>query len=291
MRAELQRLGVAVAALIAREVREAAVGRCDELLGIGAEGSGIAEGAGKLRELLLPALELLRCGGAVVAPEHPERLAEGYTGDLIALALEGVQNPLVERGDAQRASHGRQTISAAGGGGRISAPRAASAPPTSGWPAGPAARACRRGRHRARRPSARRAATDPDPPPSACTMAVSIKTVQRSPRSQGCSPRSASGPKSPMGIPMRAVCSSTKEPVPAAQILFIWKSATSPPCGEIYFESCPPISKTVSASGTQKLAALACAVISSRMTPALQVTPPVKTTGLWTGRLRTIVAL
>ena len=94
-------------------------------------------------------------------------------------------------------------------------------------------------------------------------MAVSIKTVQRSPRSQGCSPRSASGPKSPMGMPMCAACSSTKEPVPAAQILFIWKSATSPPCGEIYVESCPPISKTVSASGTQTLAALACAVISS----------------------------
>lgn len=112
MRAEFQRLGVAVAAPIAREVREAAVGRRDELLGIGAEGSGAAEGAGELREPLLPALELLRCGGAVVAPEH---LAEGYTGDLIALALEGVQNPLVERGDAQRASHGRQTISAAGG--------------------------------------------------------------------------------------------------------------------------------------------------------------------------------
>ena len=163
MRAELQRLGVAVAALIAREVREAVVGRRDELLGIGAEGSGAAEGAGELREPLLPALELLRCGGAVVAPEHPKHLAEGYTGDLIALALEGVQNPLVERGDAQRASHGRQTISAAGGE-RISAPRAASAPPTSGWPAGPAARACRRGRHRARRPSARRAAADPDPP-------------------------------------------------------------------------------------------------------------------------------
>lgn len=84
---------------------------------------------------------------------------------------------------------------------------------------------------------------------------------------------------------MRAACSSTKEPVPAAQILFIWKSATSPPCEET------PISKTVSASGTQTLAALACAVISSRMTPALQVTPPVKTTGLWTGRLRAIVAL
>lgn len=172
---------------------------------------------------------------------------------------------------------------------------------------------------------------------------------------------------------MRAACSSTKEPVPAAQILFIWKSATSPPCREIYFESCPPISKTVSASGTQTLAPGAgdahaadgegavfvlqgvqpfareappsgspavrrykkstsvllsaarsesrvqgiCAAqaapmaavwravsgtISSsasrwntsrmaRMTPALQVTPPVKTTGLWTGRLRTIVAL
>ena len=159
MRAELQRLGVAVAALIAREVREAVVGRRDELLGIAAEGPGAAEGAGELREPLLPALELLRCGGAVVAPEHPEHPAEGYTGDLIALALEGVQNPLVERGDAQRASHGCQTISTAGGG-RIFAPRAASAPPTSGWPAGPAARACRRGRHRARRPSARRAAAD-----------------------------------------------------------------------------------------------------------------------------------
>ena len=92
MRAELQRLGVAVAALIAREVREAAVGRRDELLGIGAEGPGAAEGAGELREPLLPALELLRCGGAVVAPEHPKHLADGYTGDLIALALEGVQN-------------------------------------------------------------------------------------------------------------------------------------------------------------------------------------------------------
>lgn len=90
MRAELQRLGVAVAALIARE---AAVGRRDELLGIAAEGSGAAEGAGELREPLLPALELLRCGGAVVAPEYPEHLAEGYTGDLIALVLEGVQNP------------------------------------------------------------------------------------------------------------------------------------------------------------------------------------------------------
>ena len=119
VRAELQRLGVAVAALIAREVREAAVGRRDELLGIGAEGPGAAEGAGELREPLLPALELLRCGGAVVAPEHPEHLAEGYTGDLIALALEGVQNPLVERGDAQRASHGRQTISASGEGGYL----------------------------------------------------------------------------------------------------------------------------------------------------------------------------
>ena len=119
VRAELQRLGVAVAALIAREVREAAGGRRDELLGIGAEGSGAAEGAGELREPLLPALELLRCGGAVVAPEHPEHLAEGYTGDLDTLALEGVQNPLVERGDAQRASHGRQTISTVGEGGYL----------------------------------------------------------------------------------------------------------------------------------------------------------------------------
>lgn len=36
-------------------------------------------------------------------------------------------------------------------------------------------------------------------------MAVSIKTVQRSPRSQGCSSRRASGPKSPMGMPMRGL--------------------------------------------------------------------------------------
>ena len=252
MRAELQRLGVAVAALIAREVREAAVGRRDELLGIGAEGPGAAEGAGELREPLLPALELLRCGGAVVAPEHPEHLAEGYTGDLIALALEGVQNPLVERGNAQRASHGRQTISTVGEGGYLRREPRQLLPRRDGLRG--QLRACRRGRHRARRPSARRAAADPDPPPSACTMAVSIKTVQRSPRSQGCSPRRASGPKSPMGMPMRAACSSTKEPVPAVQILFIWKSATSPPCREIYFESCPPISKTVSASGTQTLA-------------------------------------
>ena len=93
VRAELQRLGVAVAALIARKVRETAAGRRDELLGIGTEGPGAAEGAGELREPLLPALELLRCGGAVVAPEHPEHPDEGDTGDLIALALEGVQNP------------------------------------------------------------------------------------------------------------------------------------------------------------------------------------------------------
>ena len=91
--AEVLRCGVGFAAVVARRVRGGAVGRRDELLGIGAEGPGAAEGAGELREPLLPALELLRCGGAVVAPEHPEHLAEGYTGELIALALEGVQNP------------------------------------------------------------------------------------------------------------------------------------------------------------------------------------------------------
>lgn len=93
VRAELQRLGVAVAALIARKVREAAVGRRDELLEIGAEGPGAAEGAGELREPLLPALELLRCGGAVVAPVHPEHLTEGYTGDLIARARGCPESP------------------------------------------------------------------------------------------------------------------------------------------------------------------------------------------------------
>ena len=104
-------------------------------------------------------------------------------------------------------------------------------------------------------------------------MAVSIKTVQRSPSSEGFSDVRASGPNSLIGIPIRAACSSTKEPVPAAQILFIWKSATSPSFREINLESWPPISKTVSACGFQWTAAFACAVISSRIASAPIILP------------------
>ncbi len=56
---------------------------------------------------------------------------------------------------------------------------------------------------------------------SADWMAVSINTVHRSPSSTALGALRARGPNSANGIPMRAACSSTKEPVPAAQILFI----------------------------------------------------------------------
>lgn len=99
-------------------------------------------------------------------------------------------------------------------------------------------------------------------------MAVSINTVHRSPNAAGCSADNANWPNSASGIPMRAACSSTKEPVPAAQILFIWKSTTLPFFRLMYLLSCPPISKTVSTSGTQCAAPFACAVISSRTASA-----------------------
>ena len=59
-----------------------------------------------------------------------------------------------------------------------------------------------------------------------------------------------------------SACSSKKEPVPAAHALFISKSTIIPSFKEIYFESCPPISKIVSTSGSISTAACACAVIS-----------------------------
>ena len=69
-------------------------------------------------------------------------------------------------------------------------------------------------------------------------------------------------------MPRRAACSSTKLPVPAAHTLFIWKSATCPAASPMYFESWPPISNTVSTSGSAAAAARACAVISSRTASA-----------------------
>ena len=104
-------------------------------------------------------------------------------------------------------------------------------------------------------------------------MAVSINTVQRSPRSTGASELSAAVPKSPIGMPILAACSSIKLPVPAAHILFIWKSVTFPLRMLIYLLSCPPISNTVSASGTQCTAPSACAVISSIIESAPSMRP------------------
>ena len=62
----------------------------------------------------------------------------------------------------------------------------------------------------------------------------------------------------------RAACSSMKEPVPAAQTLFIWKSTTRPSRTLTYLESWPPISKTVSTCGSAATAPRAWQVISSR---------------------------
>ena len=109
--------------------------------------------------------------------------------------------------------------------------------------------------------------------PSKEAIDVSMKTVQRSPRSAGAREARAISPNFSSGISILAACSSIKEPVPAAQILFIMKSTTSPSLREIYLESCPPISKTVSASGFQNDAHFAWAVISSFMLSAPIIRP------------------
>ena len=56
-----------------------------------------------------------------------------------------------------------------------------------------------------------------------------MKTVQRSPRHDGAGDRRASvANSSRIEMPSRSACSSRKEPVPAAQALFIAKSTTTP---------------------------------------------------------------
>jgi len=61
--------------------------------------------------------------------------------------------------------------------------------------------------------------------------------------------------------------------VPAAQTLFISKSMTVPSRTTMNLESWPPISKTVSTSGSKAMAAIACAVISFLMTSAPMKSP------------------
>ncbi|GBE36378.1 hypothetical protein BMS3Bbin07_00525 [bacterium BMS3Bbin07] len=91
----------------------------------------------------------------------------------------------------------------------------------------------------------------------------SINTVHLSPSLQGLVDEKAQSANSPlMEILSFSACSSRNEPVPAAHALFISKSTIMPSRRDIYFESCPPISKIVSTSGSIKTAAVACAVIS-----------------------------
>ena len=89
-----------------------------------------------------------------------------------------------------------------------------------------------------------------------------MNTVHLSPRFKGALAVSALSPNSSIFISNLSDCSSRKEPVPAAHILFISKSTTTPFSRLIYLESWPPISKIVSTSLSISPAAVACAVIS-----------------------------
>ncbi len=105
------------------------------------------------------------------------------------------------------------------------------------------------------------------------TTSLSMKTVHLSPRRTGTADPRAIGPKSSIATPSFSACSSRKEPVPAAQTLFISKSTTLPSLMEMYLESWPPISKMVSTSGSISTAALAWADISLRTTSAPTKSP------------------
>ncbi len=105
-------------------------------------------------------------------------------------------------------------------------------------------------------------------------MSDSMKTVHLSPIGGGVVHPSARSLNSPlMLMPSLSACSSRKEPVPAAQTLFISKSTTTPSLRAMYLESCPPISNMVSTSGSISAAAVACAVISFLMMSAPMKSP------------------
>jgi|GEM_PF-5656193 len=97
----------------------------------------------------------------------------------------------------------------------------------------------------------------------------SMNTVQRSPSRQGWRADSARlANSSLMATDNFSACSSRKEPVPAAQALFISKSTITPSFRAMNFESWPPISKMVSTLGSMCTAARAWAVISFLTTSA-----------------------
>jgi hypothetical protein len=80
-----------------------------------------------------------------------------------------------------------------------------------------------------------------------------MKTVQRLPSLTGARELNAASENSRvMLIPSLPACSSRKAPVPAAQTRFMRNFSTLPRDIWMYFESWPPISMTVSASGKKK---------------------------------------
>jgi len=91
---------------------------------------------------------------------------------------------------------------------------------------------------------------------------------------QGASlPRASAPNSSSIFRPRRSACSSRKEPVPAAQTLFMVKSTTAPFSSETYLASCPPISKMVSTRGSACTAPRAWVVISLRTASAPMDSP------------------
>ncbi len=100
-------------------------------------------------------------------------------------------------------------------------------------------------------------------------MSVLANTLHRPAIRGGFSDFRDSSPNSfSMETPSRVACWSKKEPVPAAHIVFMEKSATficfvvSSCSMSISFESSPPISIIVLASGCRVVAALLCATTS-----------------------------
>ena len=101
-----------------------------------------------------------------------------------------------------------------------------------------------------------------------CIISDSANTEHRPAILTGLSHFRASAPKSSMGMPSLAAWWSKKEPVPAAQTVFMAKSTTIPSRSIIILESCPPISIMVFTSGIMLEAAIAWAVISFLTTSA-----------------------
>ena len=114
--------------------------------------------------------------------------------------------------------------------------------------------------------------------PTCCRWIMSdlAKTVHRPAMRAGLRLSMAMRANSPsMAMPSRSACWSRKAPVPAAQRAFIEKSSSiiwrlpSSQRRERSFESCPPISMIVCASGWNSPTARVCATSSLTCTPPI----------------------